>query len=86
MVLLCILAVWHDNLIPLKQADLFRIADILEKLYGMDIILSPDIDKTATYSGVLQKKETIEDVLKILQNTIHINYKIYQGAVFISSE
>ena len=69
-------AVWHDNLIPLKQADLFRIADILEKLYGMDIILSPDIDKTATYSGVLQKKETIEDVLKILQNTIHINYKI----------
>ena len=79
-------AVWHDNLIPLKQADLFRIADILEKLYGMDIILSPDIDKTATYSGVLQKKETIEDVLKILQNTIHINYKIYQGAVFISSE
>ena len=79
-------AVWHDNLIPLKQADLFRIADILEKFYGMDIILSPDIDKTATYSGVLQKKETIEDVLKILQNTIHINYKIYQGAVFISSE
>ena len=36
-------AVWHDNLIPLKQADLFRIADILEKLYGMDIILSPDL-------------------------------------------
>ena len=79
-------AVWHDNLIPLDQADLFRIADILEKLYGMDIILSPDVDRRATYSGVLQKKDTIEDVLKILQNTIHINYKIYQGAVFISSE
>ena len=79
-------AVWHDNLIPLDQADVFRIADILEKLYDMDIILSPDIDRTATYSGVLQKKETIEDVLKILQNTIHINYKIYQGSVFISSE
>lgn len=79
-------AVWHDNLIPLNQADVFRIADILEKLYGMDIILSPDIDQTATYSGVLQKKETIEEVLKILQNTIHIDYKLYQGAVFISSE
>ena len=79
-------AVWHDNLIPLDQADVFRIADILEKLYGMDIILSPDIDRTATYSGVLQKKETIEDVLKILQNTIHIKYKIYQDSVFISSE
>lgn len=77
-------AVWHDNLIPLNQADVFRIADILEKLYGMDIILSPDIDQTATYSGVLQKKETIEEVLKILQNTIHIDYKLYQGSVFIS--
>ena len=79
-------AVWHDNLIPLDQADLFRIAGILEKLYGMDIILSPDIDRTATYSGVLQKKETIKEVLELLQNTIHIDYKIYQGAVFISSE
>lgn len=78
-------AVWHDGLIPLDQADVFRIADILEKLYGMDIILAPDIDRTNTYSGVLQKKETIEEVLKILQNTIHINYKIYQGTVFISS-
>lgn len=78
-------AVWHDGLIPLNQADVFRIADILEKLYNMDIILAPDIDRTNTYSGVLQKKETIEDILKILQNTIHINYKIYQGTVFISS-
>ena len=79
-------AVWHNNLIPLDQANMFRIADILEKLYGVDIILSPDIDRTATYSGVLKKKDTIDDVLKILQNTIHINYKINQGTVFISSE
>lgn len=78
-------AVWHDNLIPLDQADAFRIAEVLEKLYGVDIILSPDIDRTATYSGVLQKKETIEEVMEILKNAMHIDYKINQGTIFISS-
>lgn len=57
-------AVWHDNLIPFKNANIFSIAETLETLYKVDIILSPDIDGTETYSGVLRKKESVGDVLK----------------------
>lgn len=78
-------AIWHNNLIPFKNADIFDIAEVLEKVYGVKIILSPDISPSATYSGVLKRKDSIEDVLRILQNTIHLQYKIHQETIFISS-
>lgn len=78
-------AIWHNNLIPFKNADVFDIAEVLEKVYGVKIIFSPDISPSTTYSGMLQKKDSIEDVLKILQNTTHLQYKIPQGTIFISS-
>ena len=41
---------------------------------------------TKTYSGVLKKKATIESVLKSLQNSIPIEYKIVGNNIFISSD
>lgn len=79
-------AVWHDNLIPFKNANIFSIAETLETLYKVDIILSPDIDGTETYSGVLRKKESVGDVLEILQNTLHICYEIRQNTIFLSQK
>ena len=78
-------AIWHNNLIPFKNADIFDIAKVLEKVYGVKIILSPDISPSTTYSGVLKRKDSIEDVLRILQNTIYLQYKIHQETIFISS-
>lgn len=78
-------AIWHNNLIPFKNADIFDIAEVLEKVYGVKIILSPDISPSTTYSGMLKRKDSIEDVLRILQNTIHLQYKIHQETIFISS-
>ena len=77
-------AVWHDGLIPFKKADIFSIAKTLETLYQVDIILSPDINGVETYSGVLKKKDSIEEVLKILQNTLHIRYEVRQNTIFLS--
>jgi transmembrane sensor len=78
-------AVWHDNLIPLDNANIFRITSILEELYDVQFILSPDIDKTVTYSGVLGRKKSITEVLDILKETIHIDYKIHNNTIFIST-
>ena len=77
--------IWHNTLIPFKNADIFDIAKVLEKVYGVKIILSPDISPSTTYSGVLKRKDSIEDVLRILQNTIYLQYKIHQETIFISS-
>lgn len=79
-------AVWKDNLIPFRQANIFAIAQVLERFYDVKIILSPDIQADKTYSGVLKKKATIESVLKSLQNAIPIEYKMKGGNIFISSK
>lgn len=79
-------AIWHDNLIPLDNANIFHIASMLEDLYEVEIILSPDVDKSVTYSGVLGRKKDITDVLDILKETIHIKYKVHNNTIFISTK
>lgn len=79
-------AVWHDNLIPFQQADIFTISKALERFYDVKIILSPDIQADKTYSGVLKRKSNIESVLKSLQNSIPIDYKIVENNIFISPQ
>lgn len=77
-------AVWHNNLIPFQKADIFTITKALERFYDVKIILSPDIQADKTYSGVLKRKPDIESVLKSLQNSIPIDYKIVGNNIFIS--
>lgn len=77
-------AVWHDNLIPFRKADIFTITKALERFYDVKIILSPDIRAGKTYSGVLKRKSTIDSVLSSLQNSIPIDYKIVGNNIFIS--
>lgn len=48
--------VWHNDLIPFEKSSIFQIAAALERFYGVKIILSPDVDSTNTYSGVLKKE------------------------------
>lgn len=48
--------VWHNDLIPFEKSSIFQIAAALERFYGVKIILSPDVDSTNTYSGVLEKE------------------------------
>ncbi len=59
--------VWHNDLIPFEKSSIFQIAAVLERFYGVKIILSPDVDSTSTYSGVLKKKDKIESVLNSLR-------------------
>ena len=78
-------AVWHNDLIPFDKANIFTITKTLERFYNVKIILSPDIQTNRTYSGVLKKQANIESVLKSLQNSIPIEYKIVEQNIFISS-
>lgn len=78
--------VWHDNLIPFEKADIYSIAQTLERFYDVKIILAPDLKIDNTYSGVLKKKDSIESVLKSLKNSIPIHYKIVGNSIFISAQ
>lgn len=79
-------AIWHNKLISLQNADIVQIAEVLEKAYHVHIILAPDVDKTATYSGVLRRKDSIEDVMRLLQGSLHLQYRINGQNIHVSQQ
>lgn len=79
-------AIWHNDIVQLTNANIYDIALLLEKIYKVNIVVSPEINKTNTYSGALQKKKNIKEVLEILSHTIHFNYTINKKNIFLSVE
>ncbi|MCD8043836.1 MAG: FecR domain-containing protein [Tannerellaceae bacterium] len=79
-------AVWHDDLIPFSQASLFYISEVLERFYDIHIVLSPDLDTRRTYSGVIRRKDVIEDVLNSLQNVIPLTFKRVGERIYLFPE
>ena len=79
-------AIWHNEYVQLTNANIYDIALLLEKIYKVNIVLSPEINIKNTYSGALQRKKNIKDVLEILSKTIHFNYKISNQNIFLSVE
>lgn len=75
-------AVWHNGLIPFDNASIFEIANTLECLYNVNIILSPHLSSNK-YSGVLKKSESVNTVLKSLMNSIPIKYKVTNNNIYI---
>lgn len=78
-------AVWHDGLIPFRSASIPYIAKVLERFYHVKIIISPEITGINTYSGSLSRRNSINEVLDLLKNSIPINYRVLdKDKVFIS--
>ncbi len=76
-------AVWRNKMIPFSEASICDIIDVLERLYNVDFILSPLVDTVGRYSGTIRRKDSINDVLRSLQNSIQIQYRIKGGRVYI---
>lgn len=74
---------WRAGLFPFEQANIYEIARTLEQYYAVKIFISPNVDTTITYSGVLKQKDSIEKVLSLLSDAIQINYKIKDNRVYI---
>ncbi|MCD7930911.1 MAG: FecR domain-containing protein [Tannerellaceae bacterium] len=78
-------AVWHNDLIPFSQATISYIANVLEQFYDVKFVLSLELNVSTTYSGVVRRKDTIEDVLISLQHVIPIYYEIAGTNIFLYS-
>lgn len=76
-------AVWHDNLIPFKEASISDIMKTLENFYNIDIVLSGNMNNSSLYSGVISKKDSIEKVLNALSYSIPMKYTISNNSIYI---
>ncbi|MGN1245211.1 MAG: FecR family protein [Muribaculaceae bacterium] len=75
---------WYSTTLSFKKSGLRSIAATLERIYGVKVILSPELDLQKTYTGTVPKKETVEEVLDLMQNAMPIKYKVVGNSVFIT--
>lgn len=76
-------AVWHTRVIPFEESNIRQIADVLEQLYDVKIVVGRSVDLSKTYSGEIQWNENIETELSLLQNTLPISFEKNGGVVYI---
>ena len=79
-------AVWHSDMVKLQNADIHQIAQLIERIYQVKVILSPEVETVSTYSGELKKKGTATDMLDILKHTLHIRYEMQEDRILILPE
>ncbi len=77
-------ALWHEYKTMFNNETIRGIARMLERIYQVQVVVDPAIDRSSTYSGVIKEKETIDSVLDLLQNTLPIRYKLKGNKVYIS--
>lgn len=77
-------ALWHEHKTMFNNETIRGIARMLERIYQVQVMVDPAIDRSSTYSGVIKEKETIDSVLDLLQNTLPIRYKLKGNKVYIS--
>lgn len=75
--------VWRNDMLPFQNSSIKDITDVLRKMYNVDIQLSDDIDLNTTYSGMIKKKDKLEDVMKALKNSIPIEYEIKNNLIIL---
>ena len=75
---------WYSTTLSFNKSGLRSIAATLERIYGVKLILSPHLDLQKTYTGTVPKKETVEEVLELMQNAMPIKYKVVGNSVFIT--
>jgi sigma factor regulatory protein, fecR/pupR family len=74
---------WHSGIIRFQNANIRSIASILEKVYGVKIVIDEGVDERRTYSGAVPKKEHVDAVLLLLRNTLPVTYRKAGGRFHI---
>lgn len=76
-------AVWHDALIPFRNANIETIARALERFYPVKIFIGADVDRKATYSGIIGRHDSLDSVLSALTYSIPVKYVVSGRSVYL---
>ena len=79
-------AVWHNELIPFSGCNVRQIANTLEQLYNVKIVVDANVNRNDTYSGQIMWKQDIDTVLTLLQNTLPISFAHRGDKVYITPQ
>lgn len=74
---------WRKGLFSFKDKSLKEITKVLARWYDIDIVFENHEIEDVKFNGVLSKKQTIENILSIINNTNNIAYVIKDKKVIL---
>ncbi|MFK5973382.1 MAG: DUF4974 domain-containing protein [Flavobacteriaceae bacterium] len=74
---------WRKGFFSFKDKSLKEITKVLARWYDIDIIFENHEIEEIKFNGVLRKKQTIERILSIINNTNNIAYEIKDKKVIL---
>lgn len=77
---------WMEYRLSIKEANLESIMKKLGKWYGVEIVYKKNELKNELYSGTIPYNISVEELLKLLNNTTNIEFTLNGGVIFISEK
>ena len=74
---------WREGVFYFEEAELEEIMTELADWYCVQAVFTDQTVRTRKFSGVLERSETIENVLKKIERTTSVHFTIQQGIIHI---
>lgn len=72
---------WREGVFYFEEAELEEIMTELADWYCVQAVFTDQTVRTRKFSGVLERSETIENVLKKIERTTSVHFTIQQGII-----
>ena len=76
---------WTEGLFRYKSITLGELAEELSVNYGRKVLIDPSL-KDVVMSGAFRRDQSLEDILRILQSCLDVNWKYNDDIVYLSSK
>ena len=74
---------WKDGVFIFKDKTLAEIMQILERLYGVNVIFEDESLKELEYTGSLERYDSINTFLQLLEKLKEIRYEIKKNTIVL---
>lgn len=66
---------WNNGRYDFMEIDLKRLIHIINQMYGTNITINKDIDKSGAFTGSIRYNESLDDVIDKICFSLNLNYK-----------
>ncbi|HEU0227776.1 MAG TPA: FecR family protein [Arachidicoccus soli] len=76
---------WKEGIFDFNNADISSVMRQLSRWYDVDIHYEGSNIPTDLFSGIIRRDNSIQQVLKMLETTLRVNFAIKGKSIFVSS-
>lgn len=76
---------WKEGLFKFRRESILNVFKQLSRYYDVRFVTESSVELNQKFSGKLDLKESLEDVLKVISEAAPISYRFEEGKVYVNS-